>query len=261
MESEDFLSDLCQRALAFKTTLEAKRRELAPTEFWYPYASMNNFDVLDRLLSGSNRNLLRDIQPKRAADFGAADGDVSFFLEKEGWRMTIIDNPPTNWNGLRGAKLYKEKTNSSVNIIETDLDSQFLLDGRYDVVFVLGLLYHLKNPFYFLERLSRSARYAFLSTRVMRWSGPLAGSASVEPGRVLFQPYPIAYLLGPAECNNDSTNYWIFSETGLRRLVDRTGWQVVDYLMLGEVDNADPYTTENDARSFCLLRSKQFETE
>ena len=254
MASEDYLSDLCRRAREFKTTLEAKRVELAPPEFWYPYGSMNNLTILDRLLTGPSRNLLRDIEPKRAADIGAADGDLSFFMEMEGWEMSIVDNPPTNWNGLRGAKLFKERTGSAVKIVEIDLDSQFTLDNHYEVVFALGILYHLKNPFYFLESLSHIARFAFLSTRVTRWSGPIDNSVAAD--RVLLESLPIAYLLGPAECNNDSTNYWIFSEAGLRRLIARTGWQIVNYLKLGEVENADPFTATNDARSFCLLKSR-----
>jgi hypothetical protein len=41
-------------------------------------------------------------------------------MEWEEWEMTIIDNPPTNWNGLRGAKLFKEATCSASQILEID---------------------------------------------------------------------------------------------------------------------------------------------
>jgi len=258
----EYFSGLRQRAAEFADVLAARRRELAPAEFWYPYGSIGNFDVLDRLLTGSNRSLFRDIHPKRAADIGAADGDVSFFLEREGWEMTIIDNPPTNWNGLRGAKLFKEATQSKVNIVEMDLDSQFQLTDRYDLVFFMGILYHLKNPFYVLEQLSRHTRYAVLSTRIMRWSAPAASpagetsDAGPSHSRQLLEHLPVAYLLGPSECNNDSTNYWIFSDAGLRRILDRSGWDIEDYLAIGQIRDADPFTQENDARAFCLIQSR-----
>lgn len=253
-ESEDHFGALCQRAEKYAATLHERRLGLAPKEFWYPYHSMSNFHILNQLLSGKNRDLLRDIDPKRAADIGAADGDLSFFLEQEGWQMTIIDNPPTNWNGLKGARLYRDSTGSQVEIAEMDLDSQFQLTDQYDLVFFLGILYHLKNPFYVLEKLSRHTRYAIISTRIMRWSKPADTQTATSPQ--LLEDLPLAYLLGPAECNNDATNFWIFSDTGLRRILDRTGWDIEDYLIVGATDVADPYTAEGDARAFCLVKSR-----
>ena len=258
----DYLSALRERAMQYAESLRARRLELAPVEFWYPYGTMSNFQILDRLLTGENRNLLRDIDPKRAADIGAADGDVAFFLEQEGWDMTIIDNPPTNWNGLRGARLFKEATGSAVQILEIDLDSRFALTERYDLIFFMGILYHLKNPFYVLEHLAQHAKYAILSTRIMRWSKPPLPAESDVSGategvdRQLMEHLPVAYLLGPAECNNDSTNYWIFSDAGLRRILERSGWTIEDYLITGAVEDADPFTQMNDARSFCLIKSR-----
>ena len=259
-KANDHFTILRDRASTYAADLAILKRKLAPAEFWYPYRSMLNFDHLDTLLTGPNRSLFHDITPKRAADIGGADGDVSFFLEHEGWEMTIIDNPRTNWNGLKGAKLLQEATGSKVAIRELDLDSQFALKERYDLVFFLGILYHLKNPFYILEQLGSSARFAFVSTRIMRWSAPTSAADDVESStsRQLLEHLPIAYLLGPAECNNDSTNYWIFSDMGLRRLLDRTGWDILDYRIVGKVDEADPYSAENDARAFCFVKSRSF---
>ena len=259
-KTNDHLLTLRDRATAFAATLKSKRQELAKPEFWYPYGSIHNFVYIEMLLTGANRNLLREIDPKRAADIGAADGDVSFFLEQEGWDMTIIDNPPTNWNGLKGAKLFQDATGSKVRIEEMDLDSQFLLSETYELVFMMGILYHLKNPFYVLEQLSKSAKYAILSTRIMRWSEPaeqeITGNHS-RGDRQLMEHLPVAYLLGPTECNNDSTNYWIFSDAGLRRILDRAQWDIKDYRIFGDAHEADPFTAEHDARAFCLVQSRR----
>ena len=51
----------------------------------------------------------------------------------------------------------------------------------------------------------------------------------------------------PICLRGDETNYWIFSETGLRTLVDRAGWEVCDWMVAGD---------ERDERVFCLLRSR-----
>ena len=42
---------------------------------------------------------------------------------------------------------------------------------------------------------------------------------------------PVAFLAGRDGLAGDETNYWIFSETGLRTLLDRCGWEVCDWLV------------------------------
>src|SRR5687767_11914139 len=130
----DALTALRDRARKFGVEIKAMKAALAPPGawapgeergFWYPYETIGNVGQIERTLTGPNRELLETISPRRSADFGAADGDLAFFLEREGWEMTIIENPPTNFNGLRGARLLKETLRSSVAIREVDLDSQF----------------------------------------------------------------------------------------------------------------------------------------
>jgi hypothetical protein len=66
----------------------------------------------------------------------------------------------------------------------------------------------------------------------------------------------LAYLLASEESNNDATNYWIFSETALRRLVDRTGWTVCDFGTFGAIQDSEPARLDRDERAFCLLESR-----
>jgi tRNA (mo5U34)-methyltransferase len=149
------------------------------------------------------------------------------FLEKISLSVDVIDNEPTNFNRLEGARILKKALQSSVGIRSIDLDSQFVLHSeKYDVVFLLGILCHLKNPFFVLETLARMTRYRFVSTRIAR---------ETPDGHPL-SPYPVAYPLGPRECNDDNTNFWIFSEEGLKRLIDRTGWKLLSYIAVGDHD-------------------------
>lgn len=245
------IGELRARALAFNDTLEAEKRQLTPRSFeWYPYGTLSNFIHLDRLLTGERRFLLALIGTDPVVDIGAADGDLAFFLETLGCQAEIIDYGPTNFNGLRGARALKGARSSSVAIHEINLDAQFALPHeRYGLAFFLGILYHLKNPFYALEALAKSARYCLISTRI----------ACLTPDkRTDFSQAPMAYLLGPTEANNDSTNYWIFSEAGLRRLFERTGWDVCDYLSVGNTVDSDPASPEGDERAFCMVKSRHF---
>jgi tRNA (mo5U34)-methyltransferase len=244
------IAEIAQQAQAFKRQLSRVKSTIYDQKFrWYPYDSFNNINVLNDMLKDRFRTLLSELSGALALDIGCADGDIAFFLESLGFRVTAIDNPETDFNQMRGVRALKSALNSQVEIIGADLDSRFdLPGGPYDLVFFLGILYHLKNPCYILDLLSRQCRYCFLSTRVARFT----------PDRIKIQNAPIAYLLGPDELNHDSSNFWIFSEAGLRRLLDRTGWEVFAFLTTGDTKKSYPHTAKNDERAFCLARSQRF---
>src|SRR5215469_7966576 len=152
-------------------------------------------------------------------------------------RQTSIVSP--------GVRILKEALNSSVTIRSVDVDSQFVLPSKkYDAIFLLGTLYHLKNPFFVLEKLTQMTPYCFASTRIAR---------QTTDGHLL-SPYPVAYLLGPRECNDDYTNYWIFTDEGLKRLIDRTGWRLLSQVNIGDTTNSTPADPDRDERAFVFLR-------
>ena len=254
------IAEIAKKASAYRGELDAVKQRLAPAEYgWYPYGTLSNFFLLEKLLRGTNRNLLDLAGDAPIADIGAADGDTAFFLESLGRRAHAVDYPPTNYNSCRGIRLLKETLGSSVEIREVDLDRHFELPGeRYGLAFFLGILYHLKNPFGALESLAGVARHAVVSTRVVRYNlAPKArGTNTVNRERIELRTVPAAYLVAADETNNDATNYWMFSDTGLRRTLDRAGWDVLDFTTFGNDKTSDPATSEGDERAFCLLRSR-----
>ena len=242
-------SSLNDLAVETEADLWAIKLSHHPKPFWYPYSTLRNVALLETLSAMANCQLLdicRGAQGK-VADIGAADGDLAFFLERQGLSVDLIDNEYTNFNGLKGARTLMKALNSSVAIRSIDLDSQFSLGGqKYDAIFFLGTLYHLKNPYFVLESVGRLTRYCFISTRIAK---------QTADGQLLSK-YPVAYLLGPQECNNDDTNFWIFSEEGLKRLIDRTGWHLLSYVTIGDTVNSTPADPERDERAFCLLEKR-----
>jgi SAM-dependent methyltransferase len=242
-------SDLIRQGAQFQRRLAQLKAELGEAEFpWYPYQSLGNIPVLDRLLQGPFHSLLGQAKGSRVLDIGCADGDLSFFLESLGFHVIAIDHPDTNHNGMRGVRKLKEALHSNIEILTYDVDSRFdLPQGPYDLVVVLGILYHLKNPYYLLELLARHARFCLLSTRVTRFT----------PEGLNIRDTPAAYLVGPDELNQDWTNYWIFSEAGLKRLIFRTGWEIGSYLTTGDTVQSNPHTVEHDERAFCLIRNRR----
>jgi tRNA (mo5U34)-methyltransferase len=242
------IDELSKSVTDFSRFLDAEKARIAPTEFgWYPYGSLSNALHFDKLLAGEQRDLGRLIGSGRVADIGAADGELAFLLERHGAQVDVVDWPLTNYNGLKGVRALKASLGSNIRIHEVDLDSQFRLpEDAYGLVFFLGILYHLKNPYFVLEELAKRTDYCLLSTRIARQT-PDGGAALAR--------YPLAYLVGERELNNDSTNYWIFSEEGLRRILQRTGWVVEALVTLGNTVNSDPVRADADERAFCFVRS------
>jgi hypothetical protein len=244
------IDDMLAFAGQFAPKLQEMKRALEPEGFWYPFGTIANIGNFDKLLTGESRDLLKLVDGRPVADIGGADGDMSFLLEAFGCDVDLVDFAQTNRNRLWGATRLMRSMGSKVNICDVDLNHQFQLPRTYGLALFLGILYHLKNPYGALETLARSARHAIISTRV----------AQVTPDKSLrFADAPLAYLLADRECANDPTNYWIFSAASLRRLLERTGWEVLDWTQVGCETDSDPATWEGDERVFTLVRSTVFD--
>jgi SAM-dependent methyltransferase len=240
--------ELSHTADRFKKKLEATKEALGPQEFeWYPYDSFGYISRLDLLLKGRLSVVKAMAGAEPVLDAGCGDGALSYFMESLGCKVDAIDNPPTNHSGMRGVRRLKEALESKVEIHQMDIDAQFELPSeRYGLTLLLGILYHLKNPFYVLEKLAQRSHYCLLGTRVAR----------VTPKGAPMQKEPLAYLVDEMETNGDPTNFWIFSEEGLRRIVRRAGWEVREFMTAGCMQDSDPVRGDRDERAFCLLESR-----
>lgn len=245
----DPLAALVEGAGKFQARLLEVKQSNPPGEFpWYPYDSIGNFCLLEKFLHPERRDLLKIFGAGPVLDLCCADGDLAFFLESLGCAVHAVDWPVTNMNFMRGVARMRELLGSGVEIHSRDLDSRFQLPAQYyTAAFFFGGLYHLKNPFFVLEELARRAEWCFLNTRVAKY---------MPDQKTLVQGFPVAYLVGPEELNGDYSNYWIFSESGLRRILDRAQWDVCDMVTFGNSVNSDPVRAECDERAFCLLRSR-----
>ena len=242
------VGELTRDLATYSDRLAIARATIREPIVWYQYDTLSNLMHVDALLHGRYRNLNALADGFPVADIGAGDGDLAFVLEMAaGWDVDIIDTAVSNQNALRGAAFLKAALRSSAAIYDINLDSQFRLPcEHYGLVFLLGILYHLQNPFYVLRELAHHSSYCIMSTRVAR----LAGRNRVEIGRL-----PVAYLVGRTELNNDPTNYWIFSPAGVERLAERTGWEIISSLSRGDTSTSVPDSNDGDERMFLLLRS------
>jgi len=143
----------------------------------------------------------------------------------------------------------RDALSAPVQIEEIDLNGAFRLPRPfYNAVFFMGALYHLKNPLTVLEELAKCCTYLVLTTRVTRY----AADRRSDIGSL-----PVAYLVDRHETNNDSTNYWIFTPAGLRRVLKRANWRVSAMMTRGAAVS-DPVSPGGDERAYCFLRSAHY---
>ena len=241
------IAQLVKEAKRFGERLRRAKQEIGEPGFeWYPYDTLSALGHFESLLTGKRRGLLDGCG--RVLDMGSQDGELAFFLESLGYRVVAVDHPAYNHNGMRGIRALKAALGSKVEIHELDVDRPFTLPhDTYDLVCFLGILYHLRNPFYVLEELARRTTHCLLSTRVAR---------RFPDGAPMPANVAIAYLLGADELNRDESNYFIFSEPGLRVMLERAHWEIRDFVSVGNTALSDPVHPDRDERAFCLLESR-----
>lgn len=204
---------------------------------WYEFPTLAVFETLDRLLTGPYRDLRYLISSQPVLDLGCGDGDLTLLLAHLGFAVDAVDNPGTNANRMEGVRRLTRLVDSPASVYECDLDRLAALPhAHYGLAIFLGVLYHLKNPFFALEQLAGVCEFALVSTRIVDGS------------------QPTAYLVEPGELNADPTNYWLLTPAGFERLLRRAGFAVIATTRAGAVGNADAAT--HDGRMYALVRSR-----
>lgn len=235
-------------AQAFRSRLQAlKDNTSLPSYGWYPYDSLTAAPVLQDLLGDALPEIGELALKEPVADLGCGDGDIGLLFASLGCSVHSVDLPDNNFNQMLGVKALRDALPFDVEVHEVNLDySSRLPSSSYSLAIFLGTLYHLKNPYLALDTLANASAFCLLSTRI----------AQQCPSGLRIENEPLAYLLGAREANNDPTNYWIFSEAALHRLIQRTGWSIERQVKLGAAEGSDPVRADADQRIFLLLRSR-----
>jgi tRNA (mo5U34)-methyltransferase len=237
---------LRQAARLFAQKATATKKAIPNIE-WYPYSTYGMFEAF---AESARPDLVAWFDPqtlRSAADFGAGDGDLSLFLNDLGVEhVDAFDQSRTNFNGMKAVTALQQSLGAAMDVWSTDFDFDPLPGTRqYDVAFAFGLIYHLKNPIGFLEKLSRRSARIVLSTRVAR-SSPMGFDMSDH----------LAYLLAPGQANNDETNYWIFSPAAMLRCIEVAGFQVEHSFSTNGSATSNPVAKDKDERLFVFATSR-----
>jgi len=240
----EFDRELCDFQLR---TVQCKRDGQAPIPGWYPFDSFTGLHVGLELMRPIYAEFAAGVAGKSVADIGCGDGDLAMLFSSWGADVHAIDYPPTNYNNMQGIERLARIMELPVSRHPLNLDGRYEFPARYGFTLLLGLLYHLQNPYYLLEKLAYHTDWCLLSTRVAQVTAP-AGLRIAEE--------PVAYLASGMEINNDATNYWIFSLAGLLRIVQRTRWAVRGVHRVGCLTDSNPSASNADERVFLLLQSR-----
>ncbi|HUF48845.1 MAG TPA: DUF1698 domain-containing protein [Vicinamibacterales bacterium] len=141
---------------------------------------------------------LPDLTGRTVLDIGAWDGFYSFEAERRGAARVLATDwfswGGPGWGTRAGFDLAHEALGSRVESLEIDvMDLSPERVGQFDVVFFMGVLYHLRDPLLALERVSAVTRGCLIVETV-------ADLVTYRRPAMVFYP--------GSELNRDSTNWW-----------------------------------------------------
>ena len=151
-------------------------------------------------------------------DVGAWDGYYSFEMERRGAKVLATDDYSWGgggWGTKAGFELAHTAFGSGVRSLQiAPLDiTPGVLGGRFDIVLLLGVLYHLRDPLLVLERVaSVTAGLLVLETEV----------------GMLLTRRPAAEFFPGTELNDDPTNWWAPNVAAMTGMLRAVGFRTVE---------------------------------
>lgn len=236
----------------------------------YDFDILCNVPSLFELFSGEHGTFLDSLTNKTLIDIGASNGDLGFTFSDIGFRVTLLDkshicsnekNNAVRQNAPLVASMLAKMRQSHVQVLDYNIDGPFdekpLMNAlsqlkpeqtpaRYGLGVAFGLLYHLKNPYGFVESLTKVCDYLVIGTWVFsHLSTRIRG----------FENEQMVYLLKDCELADDPTNYWLFTEKSFETLVERCGWEILNRKVV-KSSHFRSVPKKVKARVFFLLKNK-----
>ena len=208
-------------------SIESDLRSRVAAIRWYHSIDLGN-GVVTPGVDDTPQRLARVALPasfngQSVLDIGAWDGFFSFEAERRG-AARVLAADYYSWHGLgwstgdgkAGFRLAREALQSKVEDVDLDvmqIDAQQI--GTFDVVFFLGVLYHLKDPLGALERIAAVTSSLLILETVVDMVGISRPAAAFYPG---------------TELNGDPTNWWAPNHAGVAALLTAAGFSRVDII-------------------------------
>ena len=216
------------------TALESRIRALAP---WFHNLILDGIptapdhflgDYPRQKLSRFAHHLPADLTGKSVLDIGCNAGFYSFEMKRRGAaRVLGID---TDLRYLAQARLAAEVLGLEVELRELDVYAVGRLGERFDLVILMGVLYHLRHPLLALDTL-----YDHVVGDRLLFQSMLRGPSSVPPvapdypfeeTAIFERPgHPAMYFV-ESKYAGDWTNWWIPNRAGVEAMLRSAGFVI-----------------------------------
>lgn len=164
------------------------------------------------------------------ADVGASNGYFSFEACKRGARTVAFDYRSKEYSGFGLAQSINglnDIEHHNTNVLDIKVETF----GRFDIVLALGLLYHTSDPYLALANCAAlSSDRLFIESYCI--DSRVTPELAAEPFMQFF-PDPKRFA-GQGQPNNDRTNFWGFTSTCLRSMVEDMGFAVIRQMVHGD---------------------------
>jgi tRNA (mo5U34)-methyltransferase len=235
-----------QPAVAAAEGASALEEAVQAFPFWYHKIELPGGVVTPGWapLKADSYGIPADMSGLRVLDVGAWDGYWTFEALKRGAREVVAIDDFSDYLGhleardrrawetfdfARDALGFDERTCQRIEMSVYDVGEAEL--GRFDVVFCIGTLYHLRHPLYALDRLGAVCdREIFVESAILDDFSPYRGGfgRGYAGGQMVMEFYP------DAQYGDNDTNWWAPSLHCLGHMVRSAGfdqvngWKLVD---------------------------------
>ena len=161
-------------------------------------------------------NLPEDMSGLSVLDLGAWDGYYSFACEKRNAERVvacdkIIWEDNGDWSQDKGFDYAHEHLGSKVEKVVSSIEELPEKNlGKFDIVLMLGILYHAKNPIEYLEKVKTVCKDVIYVETVID---------------MLDVKVPAARYYVGKELNNDVSNYWGLNPLAVHGVMNDIGFK------------------------------------
>jgi tRNA (mo5U34)-methyltransferase len=241
-----------------KMPAEEVRAEISKVEHWYHRIEVapgivtpgtNNSDAVLRAMDVPDR-----LDGKRVLDVGARDGYFSFVAEDRGAEVLAIDAVAPDLTGFSTAAKFMESSVEYRTMNVYDVSPEEV--GTFDVIFFLGVLYHLRDPILVLDRLwsvanpgatiwveSHTIDRGFVDLESKNFVSLLALAPEIKE-------VPIAQFYPEDLLSGDRSNWWGPNQACLEEMVKAAGFEPVQSKIMGHRGLVVARRTEDEQISF-----------
>lgn len=165
---------------------------------------------------------ISDLKGKSVLDIGCWDGFYSFKCEDLGAERVVAsdrfvwDHPEFSDDGFNFAHKHRNSKVEKLYASVEELPSKKL--GKFDVVLMLGVLYHAKSPIQYIETAKELSK------------GIVIFETAVD---LMDIPVPVARYYVHDELNHDPTNFWGFNELAMLGMMKDAGFKNIKSIKLG----------------------------